>query len=59
MKFAELQDILLQNCSSKGSCIFLAVQNRSIGDLVPWSVGRPPLTIRVYRETLVTFETFD
>ena len=26
---------------------FLAVQNRSVGDLVPWSVGWAPLTIRV------------
>ena len=26
---------------------FSAVQNRSVGDLVPWSVGWAPLTIRV------------
>ena len=28
--------------------VFLAVQNSSIGDLVPWSVGWAPLTIRVF-----------
>ena len=27
---------------------FLAVQNSSIGDLVPWSVGPAPLTIREF-----------
>ena len=28
--------------------IFLAVQNSSIGYLVPWSLGLTPLTIRVF-----------
>ena len=50
--------------------LFLAVQNSSIGDLVPCLVGRAPLTIRVFTTLqsdpmtssmvrLVTFETFD
>ena len=41
--------------------VFLAVQNSSIGDLVPWSVRLTKLTIRVFTtpQRLVTFETFD
>ena len=30
------------------NCIFLAVQNSSIGDLVPWSLAWAPLTIREF-----------
>ena len=30
------------------TCIVLAVQNSSIGDLVTWSLGTAPLTIRVF-----------
>ena len=41
---------------------FLAVQNSSIGDLVPWSVGLAILTIRVFttlQSDPETPETFD
>ena len=40
--------------------VFLAVQNSSIGDLVPWSLALTSLTIRVFTtlpKILVTLET--
>ena len=44
--------------------IFLAVQNSSIGDLVPWLLGLTPLTVKAFTTLQsdprdLTFETFD